>query len=732
VSIVLVGVAVQVTGGSDAYAHTPHDDIFGVVLSPDFARDNTALTVSRGILFKSTDRGHSFRRIVKGLDNKSDLDALDMSCCDPRIVYTASRGDGVYRSADGGESWSKANQGLASLDIDLLAASPVAPKVVYAAGPNGLFRSSTAGRSWDQIRAIPDEVTAVGYSPADPGTILVGDSRSTLHISHDDGTTWTAQHLGAVGDIKAIAVSPAGDQVFVGTSGGGVLRADARLQFERVDSGLTETAVSSIVLSPDYGNDATLWAALSNHGVFVSHDRGGTWTRAADGLTTNEQADEPGYEDRPQFGQLRIGKTAGPSSGRTLFLAGFDGLFKSEDSGGHWHEVETLSSNIVVGLAIAPDYASTGTVAVTTYIDGAFLSDDQGMTWKSINNGLAEDVPFRSGADRFARLFGIAFSPDYAADQTLLAARWTDALISASSGAQWQEVGMPHAGSGPPPRQQFVIALSPDYGHDRTVVLGTHSGDVFRSNDGGATYVKAGSAHDPIRSIVMSPAFASDGTLFAGTPQGLYESTDRGTTWKHLSGTFKNTTSLAVSPSLASDGTMFASTRSGLYVSSDRGRTWARVEHVPFPPDDYVEAVAVSPNFAADGIVLASVRGLGLFRSEDHGATFTGVAPGLIDSNQVLSNFANPTAVPLVFSPGFAQDRTIFGYSGTAVLRSTDAGDTWERIDPPKTLHEVPLPRKQSASSRSSWAWVAVILLAVLGLLVLLGIKRLVRKPRAP
>jgi photosystem II stability/assembly factor-like uncharacterized protein len=721
----LASVAVQLVGAPDASAHTPHDDIFGVVLSPDFEHDGTVLTLSRGILLKSTDGGSTWHRIVKGLDNKVDLSALDMSCCASRVVYAASHGDGVYRSLDGGASWSKASQGLSSLDIDLLAASPTVDGLVYASGPGGLFRSLNAGATWESVPPGAN-ASAIAFSPDDPDTVFVGYPGGALHVSDDAGRTWAPASFPEAGQITTIAAAPGGSDVFIGTSGAGVLR----LHSGPANDGLTEKAVSSIALSPEYASDGTVWASLSDDGVFVSHDRGGTWARAADGLTTDRQADEPGYEDRPQFGQLRVAPgSAGPDA-RTLFLAGFDGLFTSDDGGAGWHELETLSSSIVVGLAVSPDYARDGTIAVTTYIDGAFLSTDRGQAWTAINDGLVEDAPFRTGADRFARLFGVAFSPAYAEDRTIVAALWKEALLSTSGGERWQKVAMPREGTAPAPLQQFVIAVSPAFSNDRTVILGTRSGDVYRSTNGGAAFTKVGTVQNPIRALATSPDFGSDGTAFAAAHRGVYETTDRGATWRQLTGQLPDPTSLAVSPALASDRTMFAGTRGGLYVTREGGRGWTRVETAPFAPDAYIEAVALSPSFGDDGTILVSVRGQGLFRSTDHGSTFAAIAPELLDSNQVLSNFANPTATPIVFSPDFAHDHTIYGYSGTAVLRSTDAGDTWERVDPPRTLHDVTAPATHEGSSRRPWLVVGSVI--VIGMFALWAVKRLMRAPRAP
>ena len=82
---------------------------------------------------------------------------------------------------------------------------------------------------------------------------------------------------------------------------------------------------------------------------------------------------------------MRISDTF--SKDKTIFLAAFDGLFKSTDGGQVWKKIDTLSANIIVGLAISPSYSSDSTVAIATYLGGAYSSDDQGTTWSAIVNG---------------------------------------------------------------------------------------------------------------------------------------------------------------------------------------------------------------------------------------------------------------------------------------------------------------------------------------------------------
>ena len=89
---------------------------------------------------------------------------------------------------------------------------------------------------------------------------------------------------------------------------------------------------------------------------------------------------------------------------------------------------------------------------------------------------------------------------------------------------------------------------------------------------------------------------------------------------------------LAVSPAFASDQTVFAGTEhAGVLKSTDGGRTWKQVNQGIY--DGNVPAIAVSPGFGADRTVFAGTRTQGLFLSTDGGETWSQTGEGLPDGN---------------------------------------------------------------------------------------------------
>jgi photosystem II stability/assembly factor-like uncharacterized protein len=684
-------------GGGAAHAHTPHDDIGDVAISPAYAEDHTVIAISRNRLMRSTDRGTTWREMARGLGDEGQVPArIAVAPSDPAVLYLTTHGDGVLKSEDGGTSWRPTNRGLMATDLEELAVSPASPDIAVVAPntPRGMFRTTNGGVSWSPT-GPSERVTSLVFL-AGGGRVVAGDARGRVTISRDSGRTWGQPvQLDEGHAVTSIAVGPAGEDavtVFAATAAGHLFRSDdGGHTFAAFGDGLPGEEVRSLELSPTYPDDSTLWASTWHSGVYVSTDGGQAWDRMADGLTTNSQADDVGV---PQFRALAA-SAEGPER-YSLFVGGFDGIFRHDGRTRSWTSIETLADHIV-GLAVSPSFADDRTIAVTTYVKGAFLSRDGGDTWSDANDGLTDKVgntfvPLR-------RLHNVTFSPDYADDGTIFSANWDDVVRSTNRGRSWQAISV----SPPPPGdrlRQFVLALSPAFASDRTVFAATRHGEIFRSRDAGdaGTWERLGGIGDQrVRSLAVSPDYTRDRTLYAGTVAGVYSSDDGGSTWTGTGprmatppegGEADLGALVAVSPAYASDGTAFAGTDGGLFVTRDGGRSWAEATVAPLTTSSQIEAVAVSPDYAHDHTVLVSTRELGLLRSTDGGRSFEPVGIELFDANRLIADFSNPTSMPIQFSPTFATDRTVFAYAQTDVLRSTDGGKSWDVLALPSS-HEV-------------------------------------------
>jgi photosystem II stability/assembly factor-like uncharacterized protein len=227
-----------------------------------------------------------------------------------------------------------------------------------------------------------------------------------------------------------------------------------------------------------------------------------------------------------------------------------------------------------------------------------------------------------------------------------------------------------------------VLGIAPDFAEEPTIYLGSRQGTLYRSDRAGeqGSWEPIADLGSRVRTIEVAPGSAEERTLYAGTLEGVRRSDDGGATWE---ATGPDTVALlAMSPAFPEDGIVFAGTETGLFVTRDDGATWTEAV-TGAGPGASVEGVALSPSFAEDGTLLVSITGTGLYRSTDGGATFTEVGAELTAANHVIADFTNPTGGPIQFSPTFAEDQTVLAYADRFVLRSTDAGGTWELLELP-------------------------------------------------
>lgn len=254
--------------------------------------DSLLLAGGIGGLFKSTDGGNTWS--LAGLGDQG-VTAIALSQESARTMYAATSIGGVFRSEDGGSTWQAINAGLPSdFRGETLAVSSVRPEILYAGGRGGLFRSEDGGDTWqklpiDQLSPyFPTEISSVFVDPSDPNIIYASVAMVGIARSIDGGLSWVLTGLRGGQTILAFAADASRPGLVV-ASGPGV--------FKSTDSGQTWTAtgladlcVDSLLLDPDSPEEiyaGTYAPSTLDHGaVYVSEDGGITWTALGAGMPT--------------------------------------------------------------------------------------------------------------------------------------------------------------------------------------------------------------------------------------------------------------------------------------------------------------------------------------------------------------------------------------------------------------------------------------------------------------
>jgi hypothetical protein len=290
----------------------------------------------------------------------------------------------------------------------------------------------------------------------------------------------------------------------------------------------------------------------------------------------------------------------------------------------------------------------------TSAVFGVSRSTDNGLSWNSVGNGLADTLLvsylFTNGSSIFASVYpGGAF-------------------VSNDNGSSWTKA---NAGLGASGINAFVIAKTTPV----TILAGTTTNGVILSTDNGSNWSDANSGlpvNTEINSLLVTPSRSGGNILIAGsslvpvtnTGHPLYYTTNQGALW--VAPTGGNILGNNVRSMLKFGTSIFAGTLSAIYVSDDSGITWkesAAIQNV------FTLAANATTIFAGTETWAGKV-GQGVFISTDNGTTWNASNSGLTENDVSC----------LVISGANTSSQMIFAGTAGAVFHSTNNGAQWEKV----------------------------------------------------
>lgn len=547
--------------------------------------------------------------------------------------YTAPPGAGVFRSDDGGVTWSllqsTANELFAY--VNRLAIDPATSDIYAAVAPaHAIWKSNNGGASWTLRLLMPGPATDVKVSPNVINRVLAAsqpddDSPGDVFYSTDYGATWVEQTTGATGKLPD-------------------------------DTGRCEVAFGP-------GDVAYVLMDRNNGQVWRSTNIGApnpTWTlRATINVFNPSGGGSQGWYDNMIW--------VDPTNSNTVIIGGID-LWRSLDGGAtftkisDWRQYHTGLSAHADQHVLAPHPGYNGTTNRTVFVgnDGGIqratdiLTVAQTSGWTNLANGLAI-TQFYGGAASANGSVIIGGSQD---NSTL---RYTG-----GSPNSWFQAETGDGG-----------ACAIDFTNASILYAERPRLSIRKSTDGGATYATAstgildtGSNAAFIAPFTLDPNNAN--VLYAGGIR-IWKSTNKAASWSQsrnfLTG-LPFCTALAVKPGNSnevwagySDGTVSRSTNGG--------STWTNVDGgSPGLPDRWVMDIAVSPYFANEAIIVFSgFESDNVWVTVNGGSTWirrTGTEPNALPELQVNTVTYHPT------NPDWIYIGTDLG-----VLASQDFGLNW-------------------------------------------------------
>lgn len=612
------------------------------------------LGAAAGGLWKSTDGGMTWTSLFDREPNPS-IGAVAVAPSNPSVVWvgtgeannrqSASWGDGVYKSTDGGQTWS--HMGLEDTQaIGRVVIDPTNPDVVYVAavghlwGPNperGLFKTTDGGKTWNKVLFINDDtgVTDVAIDPQSPTTLYAAAYERRR-------TAWGFNGGGP------------GSGIYKTTDGG--------VAWTKLTKDLPTGEDGRIAVAVYRKNPNIVYALIQNAkgGVFRSEDKGATW------MKMGSEDPRPSY-----FSQIRID----PNNDLRIWMGGVN-LYYSEDGGKTFNQrrAREVHSDFHA-IWIDPENSNFMLVGCD---GGIYESRDAGADWDHLN----------------VMNLGQAYEVGYDNQQPYhVCAGYQDNAEWCGPSRTWFAGGIPNS-------SWFMVGggdgfyVKPDPADPQTIYTESQDGNLqrrdLRNNEGlNIRPVPTKDSDPPYRFNWNSPLLISShdhNTLYYGG-NFLFKSTDRGDSWIKLGGDLttgvdrntlpilgalpaKDTLSLydgvewyptitAIDESPISSSVLWVGTDDGnLQVSRDGGKTWKNVaDRVPgVPKGTYVSRVVASK--FAEGTAYVSFDGhrsndfhVYLFKTTDYGQSWKSLGDSIPESAGTLHVIReHPTDKNLLFA----------------------------------------------------------------------------------
>jgi photosystem II stability/assembly factor-like uncharacterized protein len=387
----------SMTGGT-SWTHIDLVDPFQLVFAFTRRADTLFASTVAGILL-STDRGSHWSDFNAGFPPTV---ASALVILGP-YIFAGTGLDGVLFSSVNSASWTKANHLLGNLDVNAIDTSG---SRLFAGTGSGVFFSTNLGASWEASTSGMIASAVTSMIPAGP-YLFAGTSGGGVYRSVDNGANWNEANSGLpwpyIGSLTAgIYGTLTGDTVlFAGTLAGNGVFLSTDLGGNWVHAGLTGESIHSLAV------EGKLVFAGSDDGMFVSPDRGSTWTAIDSGLTAGfvQALDEfdnciyAGTEMGGAFVSTNDGLSWSPADsgltsmqvtqfaniGPLVFASTYGGVFASKDSGKTWIARNAMLPDLNINSML-----SSGTSLFAGSTRGVYTSGDSGRTWKDVTKGFSD------------------------------------------------------------------------------------------------------------------------------------------------------------------------------------------------------------------------------------------------------------------------------------------------------------------------------------------------------
>ncbi len=660
-----------------------------------------------GGVWKTTDSGASWRNISDGYFETASIGSIDVADSDPDIIYVGTGSDGirsnvivgrgVYKSTDGGETWSFL--GLRDTgQIGAVVIYPTNPEVVYVAalgspfGPNpdrGVYKTTDGGQTWAHVLYVSDRTGAIDLelNPANPDEVYAA--------------LWTAERK----PWTIISGAAEEDGFYKSVDGGA--------NWKKVEAGLPQGLIGKIDLAVTPADPSRIYALveapIEEEGLYRSNDRGDSWRLIND---------QRGIMNRPFY---YTNVDADPTDADVLYINN-ERFYKSTDAGETFQRRSTPHGDNH-DMWINPDNPE---IMIQSNDGGANVTLDGGETWSTQRNQPTAELYQVHVDDRFPYWV-------YAGQQdnsTIAVPSLAPGGRAGGATAYWETIGGCETGPAVPRPGNADIVYSNCKG--RFGRYNRVTGQEQQYYVGAVNLYGRNPSELPYRFQRVAPIEVSPhnpDVIYHGS-QFVHRTKDEGKTWETISPdltAFRHERQMVSGGPITRDitgeehysalyvieesplerGVIWTGSNDGpVHVTRDDGESWTDVTPPAMPPEGRIQSIEPSPHRPGK-VYIAGYRYLlndfhpYIYRTTDYGETWTHLTDG---TNGIPSDYTTRVVREDPDREGLLYAGTDFG-----LFISFDDGLHWQsfQLDLPVTpVTDIKVHRQDlvlSTMGRSFW-----------------------------
>lgn len=552
------GVWKTTTGGNSWTPLTDYNglwmNMYSITIDP-----NNPETVYAGsnanMVIKSMDGGATWVPINVGMTGTIRKIVVDPA--NSNNVFVCA-GNGIWRSTNGGGSWTRTYTGIAFEDLEL---KPGNSSIVYATSSSVVLRSSDAGLTWTTLSTAQGITSSgrslIAVSAANPERVYIaqanGNEFGKLYISNDSGISFTVAVEGSsAGCTNFFGYETTGcgtggqagyDMAFVANpSNANEIYLAGIIVFKSTDAGKTFTPVTAWSYPNSIGyNHADVhvleWArntiySGSDGGIYKSVDLGDNWIDLSAGLGIR------------QFYRIANSKT-----NAQIFTGGAQDNGSSVFTNGTW--TDWLGADGMDGL-IHPNNANL--MIGTSQYGTLYRTTNGGLSYITLNRpSTGEWVTPLDMDEATGTIYG----------------GWTGIFKSTDNGDTWNKIS--GSAINVSLAAMAVAPSNPNY------IYASKAGTLFRTTDGGATWATT-SFSVTINDIAISPKDPTKVYVVCNsTYNRVFLSTDAGATFTNISDNLPYEIARTIAVDDNSDETVYVGMNIGVFYRGNSSNGWVDI-----------------------------------------------------------------------------------------------------------------------------------------------------------